>query len=138
MGLIPLSIYVHKGFWNLFTLFTWLGFIGSIFIILGSIAGCIQISPEYEKKSQADKNIELKRIIADMFAKPIYKRGGVDLVHAETEQKFLDYTFHWAITVWLVFSGHIFFGIMWLVKLTARAILQIGYEAFDESIIEKI
>jgi len=133
VGLIPLSIYIHKGFWNLFVVLTWFMFAVSIIhIILGIAGGICLISEEYKDKSDTNKAIEVEKIFANIFAMPLYRKKGADKVHAEAEQKFLDFTFMWFIMVWLAFNGHILLTLAWVVNIGSRGLMQIGLEAFDE------
>ena len=139
IALIPLDIYVHKGFYNVFVTLSIIGTICSVIIILSAVAiGYSKTSEEYESKSEADKQIELKRLMADTFGKGFYKKGGMDKVHAEVEQKHLDRFCIWAIVISLVFTGHIVLAFAWLMQLISRSILQCGLENFDDSLIEKI
>ena len=136
MGLIGLSLWVHKGFWNIFVVLSWITGMTSLFVMATATIVTLVMARKTKKDEDFDKVIDSE--LVDSIALPTYRNGGVDSVHAECEQKNLDYAFMIAILCYLIFLGHITMSILWTFRILGRATIQYALEKFDDCFVEKI
>jgi len=137
-GLVPLSIYVYQGFWNIFVLLSWLSGVSGLIIFLASFAVISKTSEEYPNKSQFEKQEELPRLLSKHLIVPLAKRSGVERVYAEKEQVFLDRCFLMGILGYLLATGHIGLTVLWGLYYLGNGITVGALQAFDETFIEEI
>jgi hypothetical protein len=90
------------------------------------------------KMSEADQLRQIRKELSKCLVIPLFKKHGVDKVRAEQEQYNLDRLLLWLTTIYLIFSGHIFIGILWMTRIPIRSLLQCGYEGFDDALIDEI
>ena len=140
LSLIPLSMYVHKGFWYIFLFLSALTVISSILISLSGAAIYCMVSDKSRKEGKKEDaiNRDVRLQLARVFALPTAKKCGVDTVHYEVKHKYLDMIFVGLIILTVVFLGHVALGLLWALSFVSFSVKQKAFDNFDDVMLEEI